>query len=473
MTQRWLPLALATLLATHACSEVARAPRPSLTGWLELDSPHFVLRTDLAYERAVETVQRLEHLLSTFVELGWNARGLPKLDVAVFSNGEEVHAFGPFNGVYLRSALLSPLAVAVHHDGPDALSSLKHELTHHIAFQVITKQPAWFAEGIAVYYSTAWVKGAHFELGRVPPEMPWYGLMPTAELLSPDADRTDARFYSTAWLLTHYLMSRRREDFVAYQRTLAQGQAFSTAWDMHFADLVPGRLDEILVGYLREGSLRTMHDRFSPEEVPVRVRALPDSELYAMRARLYFRERPGNDWLQRAQQNLELALQADPDSVSAALVRIAYAARDRTEQLTLARALTARNPDDWQAWLALASLEEEAAGAGEPIFESASIARLLALRPGHPRGTMFAARKALRAGHAAEALDLSERALRAAPTDALLVKMRVEILDRTQRRPQACVLLRDLVGAQEDAAERAVLQAQFARHCRPWATHAQ
>ena len=463
-----VPVALAVWLVLASCSGVARVPSRTPAGWLELDSPHFRLRTDLPRERAVETLEQLEQLLAAFLTLGWEARGAPdKLDIAVFHNPEDVYGFGNFNGFYLRSGLLAPLAVAAHLEESDALSTVKHEITHHIAFQAIAKQPPWFAEGIAVYYSTAWLAGRRFELGRVPAELLWYGLMPAATLLSPDADRTDRRFYSSAWLLTHYLTSHRRDDFLGYQRTLARGYPFAAAWALHFGDLAPERLDEVLPAYLSSGELPMQRFRVSRDDVPVRVRALGSAPLHALRARLYFTQRPGDDWNKQAHRNLELALQADPDSVDAALVRIAYATSDRSEQLALARALTARHPGHWQAWLARASLEEEAAVAGEPVPPSDSIERLLALRPDHPRGTMFAARRALRAGHGAAARAMSARALGAAPSDTLLVKMRVEILDRTGGRAEACVLLRNLAGMLDDASERAFINATFSRHCHP------
>ena len=430
--------------------------------WHELESEHFVLRTDLRYERAVRTLQMLELLLDAYAAAGWRATGpVERTPLVVFRAPPDIRHFAPnVDGHYIPHPLLPTLAVAAWHPTEQGLETIKHELTHVIAYRRMPRQPLWFDEGIATFYQTArFDRRGRFMVGGAP-NMLWYGAMPAAELLSDRVDTHDRRFYTNAWLLVHYLSVRRSGDFAAYQGALASGQSPADAWAAHFPDLDPTTLDEALSKHLEGGAMRGYSWEVERKEIDVEVRRLEDADVCALRARLYFYFRPGGDWERRARENLELALRARPKHLEARLVELAYAARSAEEQLTLARELTVMHPDAWTAWLVLATIEDTAGAQ-----DSGALERVLALKPGQPRASMLAARRAMREGRTEDALALSTSAVRASPTDTVILHTHAALLDESGDRHGACDLLARSASARDDEAERERFEAAFAARC--------
>lgn len=448
------------------CGGLTALPSRGGPVWHELESPHFVLRTDLRYERAVRTLQMLEQLMDAYVAAGWRATGNDeRFLLVVFRDAEDMHHFAPhYGGYYMTNPMLPTMGVAAWSAGPHGLELTKHELTHFIAYKRMARQPLWFAEGIATFYQTARFERGRFVIGSAP-NLTWYGPMPAAELMADRVDPLDRRFYSNAWLLTHYLMTRRHREFVAYQRALAGGRTATDAWAQHFPDMLPTTLDETLARHLSNSALLSYSWTVERKQIDVEVRRLEDADVCALRARLFFFFRPGGDWKERAHENLALALRANPEHLEARMVDLTYVDRPLAERIARARELVAAHPNAWAAWLILAAVEEAsgapAAGEGAPR----ALDRLLALRPGHPRALILAAHRALREGRTEEALELSETALRASPTDDMVVQMRAELLDLSGHRKQACEVIGGAALALDDPGRRQRLTAPFSGRC--------
>jgi hypothetical protein len=456
LQRRRILAALTLLVSSYACTGLGAVSSHRGATWSEARSAHFVLRTDLSRERAVETVQLLEQLLQAYLRAGWNAQGWPEpLLIVAFRTGADVQHFQPkLDGFYRSNSVLPTLAVAAWHEGPEGLATIKHELTHHIAFQIMPRQPPWFAEGIATFYESARFYKGRFELGAFP-ELGWSEAMPAEQLLADDADHYDPRFYPTAWLLVHYLMMRRPRDLYEYERDLAKGKSFQEAWSTWFANIDLDHLTDTLESYLRDGANRALFYDIDRDAAVVQVRALEDADVYSLRARLYFECRPGDDWLQQGQANVELALQARPGDLDASLLQLVYLTPDRAQTLRLAKRVTTEHPDSWAAWLLLASLEED---------DSEAVNRLIALRPTHPRAVMLVAMRAMREGRAADALQLSQRALRSSPSDSWLINHRAYLLARSGDRAAACELGSQALRTSSDDA-RSVAERIIARYC--------
>jgi hypothetical protein len=455
-------------LALTACGGLSSLPSRGGPAWFELRSPHFVLRTDLERERAIATLQTLERLLRAYLLFGWNAKGSPEpLPVVVMRRADDVHRLMPgYDGMYLTHPSLPPVAVAPWREGPEGLATIKHELTHHVAHAVIPRQPPWFSEGTATFFETAWFdhKG-RFVIGTLPAERIWHGPMPSDELLSQHADRADPRFYSNAWLLVHYLYTRRGTDFARYQRALAAGRSFEDAWRESFTDLDHARLDQVLAAYLRSGPFKSGAYRFTHEPVPMRIRALHDADVFALRARLYFQCQPEN-WRLQGRANVELALQADPRQLEAGMLKLLFMSRTLDEQLALASALTAAHPRAWEAWWLRARLEADHPQASARTAAGLrALDQLLALRPRHPRGLVLAADRELRAGRMQEALRLSAAALRSAPVDPLVIEVRAELLRRAGEQAAACDLAYRLTALLAEMGDSERGAAAVTRHC--------
>jgi tetratricopeptide (TPR) repeat protein len=132
-----------------------------------------------------------------------------------------------------------------------------HEYTHYIVNQNLHRLPFWLSEGLAEFYGT--YSGSEVDsrtiIGR---PIPWHIAalgsvtpVPLAQLTSPDAlgelirdPLTSARFYASAWALTHFLLAGQgganRPKLTAFLREVESGQPPATAFTRVFGeDLKP------------------------------------------------------------------------------------------------------------------------------------------------------------------------------------------------------------------------------------------
>ncbi len=125
-------------------------------------------------------------------------------------------------------------------------------------------QPAWFAEGLATYLETvSYDRSTHQAvLGRPPADhVSWLrgtGVMIRSERLfaasRPDHDdmRETMSFYSSSWLLVHYLLNRESERFGDFQRRLARLEEWHDAWQASFGELSSQHLDAQVVAHAEQ-----------------------------------------------------------------------------------------------------------------------------------------------------------------------------------------------------------------------------
>lgn len=391
-------LLLAVAAGLPACVGVrlARCPAEGGAAWHELESEHFVLRTDLPLEDARDAVSFLEQTRAGLIAIAWPNAPFPeaaKLNAYVFASTREFR--GLFSqrtdGLFIVENLEPSIVLhghPYHWDicmlGPLGLychSTIRHELVHYLSRYLLPRQPAWLAEGLAQYLEelqpAAW-RGQAI-LGAPSLSSWWtmrdvleavrrrrYGGFRFHQLLGWREDRlfyteeeTD-NLYAASWLFVHWLMNTRREAFADYQGRLARGEDPAEALALALPDLSRLDMEAVLLEYLQRGTYRMDVVSLPRVALSYLERELDDAEVHATRARLASiasRSR-GGSWSRWALAQAELAeaLRMDPGSVPA--LDAMRRTTPREQWPALARTAVERHPEEGGAWLLMAKALE-------------------------------------------------------------------------------------------------------------------
>ena len=143
------------------CAVLACARHPSAAdplAWIELQTEHFTLRTDLAEPEAREVAAQLELVRAALIATSWhNAAPIPGrlqvIDLAAKSELQKFAAEG-IDGFVTADAFGERMLVMSADQPPEELTVLKHEMAHVISNEFLVRNPRWLAEGIACYLET-------------------------------------------------------------------------------------------------------------------------------------------------------------------------------------------------------------------------------------------------------------------------------------------------------------------------------
>jgi len=144
-------IALLVLVAV-GCATVPPCPAKGGPAWREITSDHFVLRSDLTEPRALAVVKTLEDTRTAILAGVW--RGAPtspeRIQAIALSSLIEVAAYvgRDFAGVHIHRPPFPRMLVASDLESDRGIG-VKHELAHHLSFELLPLQPAWFSEGQA------------------------------------------------------------------------------------------------------------------------------------------------------------------------------------------------------------------------------------------------------------------------------------------------------------------------------------
>jgi len=430
---RGAPLAVALLLALPACRHAGLGSGE--VQWWRVRTPHFVVHSDLDEPIARERAELLERLLAAYLQHGWDYHGeLPlQLNVVLFAHPAEFDALTCKRDLtgYFTEALFEPWMVQGDGRRSASLTTLRHELSHYLAFMAMQYQPPWFAEGIASYFETAYFDDEiGFVVGKVPlghlQVLQQGGRLSAEQLLSEGVAPSGPDFYASAWLLVHYLMSAREPDFTRYQLALSQGKGHRAAWSEALPDLTYERIDQLLVQYVRAGEYANYARPVGLPPASARSERLSRADEYALRGLLYKQNAScSREHEQRSRESLVQALALAPHQLEASALVALARAEHGGDRLADARALSERHPGAWLSWLTLASV---AHAEGERATATEAVQRSLELAPRQPYAIMLAAQLAMEEGERAQALHASARALRIQPTNMRLLLQRALIL---------------------------------------------
>lgn len=420
--------ALAAFVAT-ACAgpRAGRSPAEGGRPWIEIRTAHYTLQTDLSSDDARETALYLERTRAALLAAAWPHAKPPRDNLPAFVLRDDLEfqqMFGmDFTGLFVRGDF-SSFILFYGKPGESGWQSrgigmtLKHELSHHLSAYFLLQQPRWFSEGIASYLETIEISddGSRATVGyandrllrphraRVQDVLAWTNETP--EEIDPQ------RLYAGAWLLVHWLMNRKLEQFSDFQQRLVNGEQFESAWNRAFEGLQLDRLDHELDHYR---AYQTYTVRVPPVEAPISGRSLTDAEVHALRAHLVLStmqsfEGERVERFQFARREVDEALRQDPGNVSA-LSSMSELQPSMVEQL--ARQGVAAHPESDQAWVMLAqalkSAGHSAAEQEQALKKATSLGAQNALAA-HSLACLYVDQKKYLA-----ALPLAKRALELAP----------------------------------------------------------
>jgi hypothetical protein len=431
--------------------------------YLELESAHYVLLTDLPERDAGKTLGHLENVRSALIQGSWHGDALPreKLRVVQLASSARFHEFASSG----MSAFYQPvdlfgepmLVMTADQDGAGNVI-LQHELAHALHGSFLPRNPRWFFEGLACYLETLRYDAAadRYLIGepdqdrlhhlRVHPETDYARVLSTstreAVLLS---GQDGYAFQSAAWLLVFYLANERGAELDDYIQRRARGDAAQAAFSAAFAGLDTDALARNAARYEKTlqaaaGSrpdYRLREVRLPAWDNDVQVRATSPAEVSALLAELYFLS-PG---LPRTQARLaesraeaDAALRIDPLQPLALAVQVALAESSGSPPpLERIRAAGEVRTDDFRAQMLLAF----AVGSQRPDERRAALVRAAELAPRNATVLNALARHDLTHGRAPEAIPVAQKAVALAPGGAAVLDTLASALAASSRCEEA------------------------------------
>jgi len=279
-------------LTTVACS--------SSGTWRRIETPHFLLYTDLGSSDAKRAGAALETTRDALVSAAWPHFRFKEVQthVYVLANGLDFeHYFGrKTGGLFLHSSPAmfflygSPsrweLRRSAHR--PDD-SVLRHEMAHELSAEVWPSQPRWFSEGFAnflepVFYAddekSVVLGGINFgalsdyrrvRTTTVADALQW------KDGLASLSTREAMGLYGVSWLFVHWLYHNHPDKLTSYFDHLSQGGDPDEALKAALPELDTGAIDRELNEYQRHGRF---DDIVLPLiETPIVESALPEHVL--------------------------------------------------------------------------------------------------------------------------------------------------------------------------------------------------
>jgi len=320
-------LALAQPAAAQGASAQAAAPAPTTVVvhadktphkpslWFRAESAHFVIYSDTSHDETRLVLNRLEALRALMGRMlnvdASKDDGRPKTEIDLMARRSDFDVVGPDApdyaiGLY-KSCEDDALGFGIHvnmaenHKLQFTEPSDSEEMTYlfaayaksYIQSHVLDRQPSWFIDGLAYYFSTVTFDGASATVGLAPVPLARYVNFLDATMRdslgytqvlqqqetkgSSGAGESGLReeYEARSWVLVHYILSSpdNLSHFRAYMANLTSGQAPLAAWRAAF-HMTPQQLDEKLWRYrmrklqLTKVSLPAIDDDVSFEALP-------------------------------------------------------------------------------------------------------------------------------------------------------------------------------------------------------------
>src|SRR5262249_23306481 len=145
------------------------------------------------------------------------------------------------------------------------------------------------------------------------------------ELFAWNEDDVDpARLYAGSWLLVHWMMNRKLDQFGDFQQRLVKAEEPTSAWANGFSGRSLDGVNEGLRSNREHGTYGTFTLRLPAVDPPTPERLLPEAEVHAIRAYLVLHTRglfqdEAVERLQFARKEVDEALRQDAGNVSALL----------------------------------------------------------------------------------------------------------------------------------------------------------
>jgi hypothetical protein len=277
--------------------------------WEEIESPHFVVRTDWDLVTARRTVDRLERTRATWVAVA--ASLLPdrpppdeKVLISLFRRKIDFQAVGtPWHSGLFRYSIGDPVIIATGDGSWSASHLLQHELAHSFLAHYWLDLPAWLSEGLAEYAASFFLLGKEGVFGAAPERWAFFAATPRTfnpiatyvpvdrlprvreVLQSPGLTFRFDLHYAVAWGLVHWLLDHDPNLVRSWISRVAAGDPAGSVLEDAAANLET--LDGGLHAFLTEKHVATWHvPAAAVGEIPIRSRPLTDEEVHLWWARL-------------------------------------------------------------------------------------------------------------------------------------------------------------------------------------------
>ncbi len=374
-----MPPVRAALLCALAggCATFPVAPDEGGAPWIQVNTPHFALATDMKQGPAEELAHMLEDWWAAMSVAfsGGKAQGVaaaaaadpePLRVIALRSQGEREMAHYQLGGAFTASPLVPPAMSIGNIDEEGGRETLKHELAHAMLYARLPRVPRWFTEGMAVYLQAARldreqgiVRWGTRSISETHDWMEFGTTISVQSLLGadrwngPDGGAMEFR----AGLLFHMLINRHPDQLECYLQRL------ETELDPDAAlQCFPSRngWDHELNDYAYSLSFAGRETAFAAPAAYARTANMPDTAVHAVLALLDYmvlfsiEEKFRPPRIERARKNLERALALDPQNLLAELLLLTRTEVDATQWDAITRTMVTGHGGDWRAWVARA-----------------------------------------------------------------------------------------------------------------------
>jgi hypothetical protein len=433
-----------------ACAHQRPRP-PPLTGWRELRSAHFRLRTNLPEGSARSTLEKLE-TLRWWLQAAWSTGGDSPgtTEAIVLSDPAELASFTPSPGIATISRDGPLLVTAGQPEGflgdrSPAADLLAHEVAHELIRHRMPGAPRWFHEGLAGYLETIFaVDDRYVRFGILRAEQLYWRPLNLAgqtqigatgnavplKLLS--LDETESRrwesasrdelneLYLSARLWVGVLRTQETPRMRALEAALAGGTSWRRAWAELRGGLDPARLQEKVYWSTQQSmnfpnEVRTVTPPPAQATRPGSGRLLARWEVHLTLADLWdmaARTSGGQVFASRVRTELEAAATDAPDE-PLPQIRLVELEHDPDARRARAEALVQRFPASAEAKVFLARVLRDDGGPVEGRRQAALAA--FAAAPDDVDALTAHAIEEVRAGNAVDALRSVARAEKLEP----------------------------------------------------------
>jgi tetratricopeptide (TPR) repeat protein len=453
-------LLLAFLVSSStAClgPRLAQCPAEGGEPWMELESDHFVLQTDLPPQEAQKGIEYLERTRAAMLAAAWPAAlqlEMPRLTVYVLADSWQFKRIFPrrVGGFFFRAGDEPFIVLAGPPDSWEerftglsetSSSIVKHELAHYLSSYFLLRQPLWLSEGLAQFLETLQLSkdGTTAVLGQ--PHLSHLSSMKLLldavdrgsvddfsmqDVVEWEAFRSDAADwvissrYAGSWLLVYWLYNTQPLEFADLQKRLARGEDPKHATKAVFPEFYTHAINKTLLDYAQNGQYEELTVRVPMGNLSFSKRVLGDAEVHAIRARVVLMaatiSRQGSEErLKLAEGEINEALRQDPQGLLALSEKFVKAPAN--QRLPMARAAVEAHPNEETAWMMLA----RALGNSESALteREAALKKALELSPKSVRAANELAWHYVTLGRYDEAFPLAKGAARLAPWNSLVL----------------------------------------------------
>ena len=386
------------LVACAGSHRGASGPENSESGWLEVGSAHFVLRTDLDSKEAARVSAKLEEAYGAISTLGFESAAPPSftIDVIYFRDKKTFAEVAPRGaiGFFVPNGLHDferrPFAVLGGDFVDETREVLQHELTHLFVSHYYPQVPVWLNEGFARYLETIKIDDGVATLGRAPRQQRFWrgawgqdpktgavnlpmGQAPTTASLramapsefygawsnnrydNSDAAKVAAIHYQAAWCLVHMLIESPKYApfFTQYLNRIHEGERDGVAWEKTLGTLDPELLEADYKVALMPNEVTLQRSKYTAAaDAPEHVAAMSNPPVHALMARL--RDWNSDDGRRAAEADLAEARRG-AETTEVAEVDAMWALHQKNPKAAeqLLREAVARNGADPSLWNAL------------------------------------------------------------------------------------------------------------------------